>query len=404
MNEATHQNDPDSHLQAHARNRDEIELTDLLVTLWRRKWVVIIITVLFMAGSVVYALLSQPLYTATATVMPVGNNGQSSALSQYASLASSVGISLPSGSSGAPDQQILAILQSRSLAEELVKDLDLVPLIVKDPKSGQIADLFQTAVETLRKDDLSVSENSQTGVISIAVTFPKKRKAELIANHAVSVLEKILNKQNAVLSAQSTKSLEDQITEQGKKVHNLQDQLAKFQRDTKLISPQGQVSSAASLYASLLQQKLSLEVALSRLQNVLSPDNPQVTAAKAQLNAVNQQIGKLEGTIGVGSFSMSNAPAQMVKYQNISGELDVASKIYAGLLAAYQNQKLQQAQNQVFVQVVDPAIVPEKPSKPKKKMIVVLGSIIGLIVSIAAAFVLAGIPQLSDRIQSRLIE
>lgn len=382
----------------------DVTLTDLIVTLWKQKWIVVAVTVVFAVASVTYALLKRPLYTATATIVPVGSSNQSSTLSQYAALASTFGVTLPSFSSGgtAPGQEIMAILQSRTLCEQLVRDLDLTPLIVTDPKSLGNEDPFQYAVEKLRTKDLKASDDSKTGLISIAVTFSDKRKAMQIANRAVQVLESILNKQNAVLGKQSTRSLEEQITQQSNKVQQLQNQLASFQKSTKIISPQGQVSSAVSLYGDLLQQKLTLEVSLSRLENALSPDNPQVTAAKAQLQAVDEQISKLEGTTGVGSFSMSNAPDQMVKYQNISGELDVASKIYAGLLAAYENQKLQQAQNQIFVQVIDPAILPYRPSHPKKKLVAIAGTLAGLLAGILAAFAAGTLPNVRQDFKLRL--
>lgn len=382
-------------------SRDEIDLASVALTLWRRKWLIIVVVVVFVIGSIAYALLKQPLYAAVATVIPVSNSGMSSALSQYAALASSFGVSVPSisGGASAPDQEILAILQSRTLCEYLVKDLKLEPLIVKHPGRLKGQNPFQVAVHRLQTQNLSVSEDPKSSVISIKVTFPEKKTAEQIANHAVKVLENILNQKNASLTTQSSKSLEQQVAEQAKKVQQLQKEMAAFQKNTKIISAQGQVSSAMTLYGDLLQQKLSLEVALSRLQNSLSSDNPQVAAARAQLDAVNAQIAKLEGTTGVGSFSMGNAPDQIVQYQSIAGELDVATKIYASLLGAYENEKLQQAQNQVFVQVIDPAVAPELPSQPKKKLVVIIGALLGVIVGLLSAFIAQGTSRLLSEVR-----
>ena len=388
-----------------SKKNDEVDLASLVVTVMRRRWLIIGITAVFLLGSVAYALLKQSHFTATATVIPVGNSsGIGSALSQYSALASSLGVTIPSfsGGSSAPDQEIMAILQSRTMCEQLVKDLDLLPLIFKHPERMKKTDPFPAAVRIFQMKDLEVTEDEKSSVISIKVTLPDKTKAAEVANHAVEVLESILNQKNAFLSKQSTESLEEQINEQGQKVQQLQDQLASFQKNTKIISPEGQVTSAMTIYASLLQQKLSLEVTLSRLQNALSLDNPQVTAAKAQLDAVNQQIDKLEGTTGVGSFSMGNAPEQIVEYQNIAGDLDIAVKIYASLLGAYENAKLQQAQSQVFVQTVDPAIPPQKQSPPSRSEVLVVGTIIGVLVAFLAAFLVNGIANLRDRVRSRL--
>lgn len=382
---------------------DDVSLSQVVAAIWTRKWIVIVTTCVAMIGSVGFALVRQPTYAATSTIMPLSNSNQSSSLAQYAGIASSLGFSLPAATvGGAPSQEIMAILQSRTLSAELVKALNLVPVVMKHVKPTGLRSPQLIVSEYVQKHVLAASEDKKSGVISITAKFFDPQISEKIANKAVGVLEGILNQRNSSLSRLSAQSLEQQITSQGKKVRVLQTQLASFQKDTKIISPQGQVTNAMNLYGTLLQQKLTLEVELSRLQNALSSDNPRVTEAKAQLDAVDKQISKLEGTAGVGSFSMGNAPEQIVKYENITTELDIAEKIYASLLAAYENQKLQQAQNQVFVQVIDPAIVPVLPSKPSKKVILITGTSVGIVVGILIALLVSGLLRLQQEVRAEL--
>ena len=49
---------------------DTIDLYELWITLWNKKWLVIAVTVIAALGSVVYALLQQPIYKAEALLLP----------------------------------------------------------------------------------------------------------------------------------------------------------------------------------------------------------------------------------------------------------------------------------------------------------------------------------------------
>ena len=49
---------------------DTIDLYELWITLWNKKWLVIVVTVIAALGSVVYALLQPPIYKAEALLLP----------------------------------------------------------------------------------------------------------------------------------------------------------------------------------------------------------------------------------------------------------------------------------------------------------------------------------------------
>ena len=49
---------------------DTIDLYELWITLWNKKWLVIAVTVIAALGSVVYALLQPPIYKAEALLLP----------------------------------------------------------------------------------------------------------------------------------------------------------------------------------------------------------------------------------------------------------------------------------------------------------------------------------------------
>jgi uncharacterized protein involved in exopolysaccharide biosynthesis len=377
-----------------------LSFLDIIALVWRWKWVIAIVTVVFAVGSLVIAFVSPPVYETSTTLMPI-NLENSSNNSQYAGLAAMAGISLP-GNSLTPAQKIVTILQSRTLCEQVVKDLNLVSALVPSPSSTGGRDPFNLAVDRLRKNILTVTLDDISGLITVTVDFGKQKTAQDIANHAIKVLESILNQKSLTMGQKTTQVLEDQIVEQEKKVEVLQTQMARFQKNTKIIDPQGQVTNAMALYSNLLGQKIQLEVQLARLANALSADNPQVTATAAQLEGLNKQIKNIESQTGVGSFSIDSTPEQIVEYENIARDLDIATKIYSGLLASYENQILQNAQDQIYVEVIDTAIYPEVRSKPSRKMIVIVGTLAGFLIGIAGLFVVRSALSLRKQLKTRL--
>jgi uncharacterized protein involved in exopolysaccharide biosynthesis len=374
----------------------EISLVAIAITLWKRKWVVLAVTAALIVGSVILALVLPPGWVARTTVMPIAPD-QNSILSQYAGLAAAAGIALPTGNTATPTQKIIAILNSRTLCEQVVKDLNLVPVIVPHPERIKDRDPFNVVVEQLQKNCLAIGEDMNTGMITIAVTLTDPAVSQTVANHIVDVLQTMLNEKSLTVSKASIRALEQQMSEQAKKVGDLEARMARFQKDTKVISPEGQVTSAMMLYAGLLEQKMSLEVNLSRLESALSPGNSQIATVQAQLNAVDEQIKKIESGPGVGSLSMENAPEQIVKYENIYRDLKIATTIYSGLLATYENEKLQEAQDQLFVEVIDPAIRPEIREKPKRTLIVLVGAAAGFALGILAALGVDSVRSLRDQ-------
>jgi uncharacterized protein involved in exopolysaccharide biosynthesis len=143
-----------------------------------------------------------------------------------------------------------------------------------------------------------------------------------------------------------------------------------------------------TLYSTLVGQKISLEIELSRMESALSANNPKISALKTQLAAVEDQLKKVETRSTGGAPSLRDTPEALVKYQNIMTDLEIATKIYGTLLATSENQKLQENEDQLFVEVIDPAIVPELKSKPKRAIICVAATAAGFFIGILAAFIL----------------
>ncbi len=300
---------------------ESITLVDLAATIWRQKWLVIIITAAAAVLSVLYSLSKPNIYTATSTLLPI--SGSTSALSQYAGLAAMAGVSLPGASSADPTVKIQAILNSRELATKVINELDLIPKLIKEPEKLKTISPLSAALQTFQKNVFSVSVDTKTSVIKVSAKTKDPELSARIVNTAIDLLQQDLANRVLTASGKNIVVLEQQAAEQEKKVRELQNKMADYQKKNKLIAPQTQSQQGLDLYRSLIQQKITLEIQISSLENALSADNPKISQAKAQLAAIQKQIENFEKTGGGVGPAMTETPKALFEYANMQAQLEL---------------------------------------------------------------------------------
>lgn len=174
---------------------DEIDLREVFSILWRGKWAILAMTVIFAVAGVFYALSKPNVYVASALLAPVQNETSVGIGGQLSGLASLAGLSLGGGEA---NRTAIAkeVLQSRAFLSRFIRRHELsVPLMatngwnfeeqvwaydpeVYDSATGEWG--VNEAGDTLKPSDwdlvkafrgqLSISENKDNGMITIAVS------------------------------------------------------------------------------------------------------------------------------------------------------------------------------------------------------------------------------------------
>jgi uncharacterized protein involved in exopolysaccharide biosynthesis len=178
---------------------DEVSLRDTFAVLWRRKWLVISVTLAFGIGAGVASLLQAPLYVAATIVSPVSTgpgggatSGLGALASQFGGLASLAGVAMPGDSK---KFESLAVLQSEILTEKYIQDNNLLPIIFstkwddkqnkwKSSDPEKIPTLWDGNV-TFKKEIRSVSNDAKTGLATITITWTDPKLAAKWANDLV---------------------------------------------------------------------------------------------------------------------------------------------------------------------------------------------------------------------------
>jgi uncharacterized protein involved in exopolysaccharide biosynthesis len=196
-------------------SQDEISFRDLLMDVWRAKFIVLALSTTLALGGLAIGLLTDRQYEASVVLAPAedesgaGSLGGLGALaSQYSGLASLAGINLTGGSH---KDESIAVLQSELLTERYIRDKNLLPVLyarkwdeatrkwkTNDPK--QVPTLWKA--NRYFKDDIrKITDERKTGLIVLTIRWKDPKQAAQWANDLVALTNNYL-RDKAIREAQ----------------------------------------------------------------------------------------------------------------------------------------------------------------------------------------------------------
>ena len=219
---------------------DEIDLKELLMVLWSGKSLISAITGVTASISVAIALSLPNIYTASALLAPAesGAGSLSGLMKQYGGLASLAGVSLPGGEEGSRAQLGMQLMKSRAFIGDFVKRRDILPELMAveswDAGSGDIVfdpgdyeadtatwvrdvDLPKRPKPSLLEahdefmDILSVSEDTQTGYVTVSVDHHSPVVAAHWVNWLVEDVNAAVKAQDVAEAEKSIEYLKEQV-------------------------------------------------------------------------------------------------------------------------------------------------------------------------------------------------
>ena len=145
-----------------------------------------------------------------------------------------------------------------------------------------------------------------------------------------------------------------------------------------------------------LNRQLSAEV-----QKVVSSQAVNVNENQADLQMARYQAAtalavataseaKVQALQNKADEDMAGMADDILEYNKLAREAGIKQEIYNNLTKQIENAKIQQTMESMDIQVVDPANLPDedKPSGPKKKLITLVGLVLGCMVSLGYSLVL----------------
>lgn len=124
----------------------------------------------------------------------------------------------------------------------------------------------------------------------------------------------------------------------------------------------------------------SQSVTLSPVQSNLLKDK---ISTEVQISVNNASLEALKAKQAEAQESIATLSADSVEYMRLSREATITSQVYTSLVQNYEQSRIQEAKDSMDIQIIDAANLPKEdmPEKPKKKIVVAIGFVLGLIIS-----------------------
>ena len=377
------QNTEPTNIPAQQPADDEINLLELLLVIVKHKKMIFLTCLVTFIVACGITLLMPNIYTSTARILPPKDSkgGLSSMLGGMGDIAAMAGISTGGGSG----ELYIGMLKSRTVSDAIIERFDLMTHFEWKTRTGAYAALAGKATFSLGKDD---------GLMSVSFEDEDPQLAADIANAYIDELQKLNVKINLNNAGKERIFLEDRLDLVRNDLANAEDALKEFQEKNKAIRIDAQASAIIEAIASLKGELASKEVELGVLLSSQTEQNPQVMALREGITQIKDQISRLERSPEGKKVSddifltTSDVPELGVQYARLLRNFKVQETLYELLTKQYEVAKINEAKNTSTIQVLDGAIVPDKKSKPRRSLIVLLITFFVGFGSIVFAFIL----------------
>ena len=133
--------------------------------------------------------------------------------------------------------------------------------------------------------------------------------------------------------------------------------------------------------AGLRAQVSAKQVEVQALRSYSTEQNPDVQLREKELASIQAEEAHLEqrsSSPGIANLGLGNVPSAGLEYIRAEHELQYQQALYDLLMRQYEAAKLDESKGATVIQVVDPAIPPERKSAPHRSTIVLVLMVLGL--------------------------
>lgn len=308
--------------------------------------------------SVALSFLFPPIFTATTVVLPPQQRQGGALLAMLGDLGSLAGAA--TGSRSQADQYV-SLLATANVRDRLIEKYKLKEVYGKEFRQ-ELYDRLDAMV--------TITAGKKDGLLTIMVDDESPERAAAMANDFVAELRRVTNDLALTDAQQRRVFFEAQLKDARQQLDKAQSALGSSGFADSAINAEPR--AAAERFAQLSAQVTAQEVVLRSLRATMTDNTPEVQRVQASLAALRAQRALLEKT----QAGESN-PEYLSRYR----EFKYRETLFEMMAKQYELARVDEAQDAGLIQVVDEAVVPDKKSRPKRALIGVVGTVLGLLMT-----------------------
>ena len=344
---------------------------------------ILITTLVAAITSVIISLLLPIWYASTINFVPPIESSSKSSTSGIGAALKEFGVS-KIGGGGADEYTMLVFLNSRSVADSMIKKYDLVKRYnMADGYYVEVRDEFwnNVKVEYLKEGnyELTVWDKDSLIAADMANDFI------VITNHFAEVTKNEELKTNVEYLTNRIASIDSTI-------NVISAELGKFTNDKSFFSPEEQSKAAATALGSVKSTELEYGIVYEYFLKMFGENDPQTQNAKTLLNTAKKKTEDALSKPGfIGNFALRDATPIAVEYFKKYADIEALTKTKALITTSLEKANLDYHNNNINFFVVDKAVPSDKKDKPKRVLICAGGTFTGFFISILIVLIFNGI-------------
>lgn len=351
-------------------------MIDVLILLAKNKKLLLGVPVAVAAATVALSLtVIPPAFRASATILPP-QQAQSSAASLLAQFGGAGGLVANAAGIKNPNDLYVGMLQSRRVSDALIQRFSLLQEYGTDSHERARKLLAENTMIASGKDNM----------ITVTVEDGRKQQVADIANAYIEELIKLTRTFAVTEAAQRRVFYERQLEQAKTNLATAEANLKRALDKHGVISVDVESRAVVETVARLRAQISAKEIQFNSLKAFVTPSHQDYKQTEQELNSLRAELDKLEnGRTGTGVAGDNVNPAGL---ENIKLLRDVKynQTLYELMAKQYEVARLDEARDAPVVQVLDPAITPEKKSKPQPLLLGVSAFAISLFGMLAFVF------------------
>ncbi len=341
--------------------------------------------------AVVIALLLPVSYEAQVVLLPPSGQNSSIAsalLGQLGNLGSLGSLSAVAGGLGVktPTDMYVSLLKSRTVEDATIQ------------RFGLMAEYRVKRMSDARKafeNRAMVVAGQKDGLIRITIEDRDPKRAADLANGYVEEFKKLSASLAITEAARRRLFFEKQLEPAKEQLTAAEEAMRKTEQATGVLQIDSQARALIESTAILRAQVVAKEVQIQGMRSFATDDNPEVVLAKQQLAALQSQLERIAGSQqDTGSdivMSKGRVTGAGLEYLRKYRDLKYHETVYELLTKELEIAKLDEAREGEIVQVVDPAIVPDRKSSPHRTLIVIGVTFLAFFVAVFYVIVRRGL-------------
>lgn len=345
----------------------EVSFEDYLKIFRQYSRVIASVVITIPLVALVYLIFTKPVYRATVSIVIEKTPPKVTQFEDIASTRGSV------AELAQFYQTQLKVLESRRLAEEALKDLD----IEKYPDLKRLKDPVRAI---LRKIKVEPVRNSQMVLVHVRDGDPFR--GSFIANAIANAYIKLDVEARSKIAKEAGGWLEDQLVGIKEKMQSSEDLLNDYIQANRIVAVLDAEDKTETLLDNIKMERSRLETELADSTQKYKDEHPKIISLKAQLEDVQRKIDEE-------TANLLELRQKMVQYNMLKEEVETQKQLYVSMLTRAKEASVSQKLEASGIRIIDYASAASCTVRPQKAQTMVLALLFAVIGGFGAALALA---------------